>query len=231
MATIKPELKEILDRYGINPRDQTQLWDCHGTLVLLHKAYEHIQAIENIQFDPPTIIEGCTEKKTVALLVVGHMKDKAEWSIGEASPANCKNAYPYAMAEKRAKDRVIGKLVGLAEHCHSEEEADDFKDGRPAQGAAEPAQQRKPDAAPKPVAKIEAGAFKVRGLSKEAGAGGWATACDSLLRKAKSTDELDAIMQDNDEALKKLAESHPDLKADVWKTFQDMWAKLEKAVA
>jgi hypothetical protein len=36
--------------------------------------------------------------------------------------------YPYAMAEKRAKDRVILKLAGLY-GSHSEEEADDFKQG------------------------------------------------------------------------------------------------------
>lgn len=132
MATLKKELKELLDRYGIDPHDKSKLWDCHGVLVLYHKAYEHIQAIEGITFDPPTIIEANTEKKTVALLTVGHMKDRSEWSIGEASPANSKNSYPYAMAEKRAKDRVIGKLVGLAEHVYSEDEADDFKDGAPA---------------------------------------------------------------------------------------------------
>ena len=47
-------------------------------------------------------------------MVMGHMGDKSEWSIGEVSPhPTSKNSYPYAMAEKRAKDRVILKLVGL----------------------------------------------------------------------------------------------------------------------
>ena len=84
MATIKPELKTILDRYGIDPRDKSQVWDCHGVLVLYHKAYEVIAAKEAIRFDPPTIIEGSSEKKTAAILVVGHMGDRSEWSIGEA---------------------------------------------------------------------------------------------------------------------------------------------------
>ena len=35
------------------------------------------------------------------------------------------------MAEKRAKDRVILKLVGLHGYAYSEEEADDFKKARP----------------------------------------------------------------------------------------------------
>lgn len=129
MAKLKPELKQILDRYGIDPRDTSQVWDCHGTLVLYHKAYEVIAAKENIVFDPPQIIEGNSEKKTVAILVVGRMGDRVEWSFGECAPGNNKNSYPYAMAEKRAKDRVIAKLVGLAQYVYSEDEADEFKDG------------------------------------------------------------------------------------------------------
>lgn len=131
MATIKPELKAILDVYGINPRDTSQIWDCHGVLVLYHKAYEVIAAKENIKFDAPIPLEADSPNKSVAICVMGHMGERSEWSIGEASPANNKNAYPYAMAEKRAKDRVIAKLVGLAQYVYSEDEADDFKDARP----------------------------------------------------------------------------------------------------
>jgi hypothetical protein len=75
--------------------------------------------------------------------------------------------------------------------------------------------------------KPSAGAFKVTGLSKEAGAAGWATACDFMLRKAKSTDELDAILKDNSEALSKLEKDHPDLRRDLGKSFADMWKKLD----
>ena len=64
-------------------------------------------------------------------MVMGHMGDKSEWSIGEASPSNNKNSYPYAMAEKRAKDRVILKLVGLHGDVYAEDEADSFKEERP----------------------------------------------------------------------------------------------------
>ena len=49
------------------------------------------------------------------------------WSIGEATPANNKNEYPWAMAEKRAKDRVILKLIGASGFVYSEEEADSLK--------------------------------------------------------------------------------------------------------
>jgi hypothetical protein len=146
MAILKAELREILDRYGIDPRDKSQLWDCHGTLVLYHRAYEIIAAKEAIRFDAPVIIEADSKDKIVAMLVTGRMNDRSEWSIGEAAPANCKNAYPYAMAEKRAKDRVIAKLAGLAAYVYSEAEAEEFKDGAPVEPAdarlASPPQRR-----------------------------------------------------------------------------------------
>ena len=44
MATIKPEVRKILEQFGLNPREA--LWDCHGTWVLLHKScpvsYTHL---------------------------------------------------------------------------------------------------------------------------------------------------------------------------------------------
>ena len=45
-------------------------------------------------------------------------------TYGEASPKNTKNAYPYAMAEKRAVDRAILKLLGLHGFVYSEDEMD-----------------------------------------------------------------------------------------------------------
>lgn len=128
MAKLKKELKDILDKYGISYTDKDKLWDCHGTLVLYHKAYEIIAAQENIVFDPPQIIESNSKDKTVCICVTGRLGERAEWSFGEAAPNNNKNSYPYAMAEKRAKDRVVAKLVGLAAYVYSEDEADDFKD-------------------------------------------------------------------------------------------------------
>lgn len=49
-------------------------------------------------------------------------------SFGESAPYNNKNAYPVAMAEKRALSRVVIKLAGLAEDgLYGEDEAEDFK--------------------------------------------------------------------------------------------------------
>jgi len=126
-AKVDPVLVEILKRYDMAPKDA--LWDCHGTLVIYHRYLERIAAKAGITYDPPQIIEAKSAEKIVAICVVGRMDGRSEWSIGEASPGNNKNSYPYAMAEKRAKDRVILKLVGLAGFVYSEDEADDFKNG------------------------------------------------------------------------------------------------------
>ena len=69
--------------------------------------------------------------------------ERAEWSIGEAlvgvnyRVSGKQAAYVYAMAEKRAKDRVILKLIELHGLVYSEEEADEFKTSRPASTAVE----------------------------------------------------------------------------------------------
>lgn len=122
---IDPTLIEILTKYDEKAEDA--LWDCHGTWVAYHRAIERIAAKAGIVFDMPQIIEANSNAKIVAIAVTGKLGDKSEWSFGEAAPSNNKNAYPYAMAEKRAKDRVVLKLVGLHGLVYSEEESEDFK--------------------------------------------------------------------------------------------------------
>jgi len=115
----------------IGETSKTATWDCHGTVVILHKALEKVAAHEGITFDAPVVIESNVEKKMVVILVTGRSGDKVEWSFGEAAPYNLKNNYPFAMAEKRAKDRVILKLVGLHGDAYSETEADEFNEAKP----------------------------------------------------------------------------------------------------
>lgn len=131
MAKIDQRLVDLLKKYG---EDNTAVWDCHGTWVAYHAAVERMAAKAGIIFDKPEMIVNEAEKKTVVICVSAAMGDKREWSFGEVSPSNNKNSYPYAMAEKRAKDRVALKLLGMAGLVYSEEEADDFKP----QAVAEP---------------------------------------------------------------------------------------------
>tara|TARA_B100000459_G_scaffold3044_1_gene2004 strand:+ start:2355 stop:2945 length:591 start_codon:yes stop_codon:yes gene_type:complete len=129
MTKIPERLKDLIKDVGLTENKAT--WNCHGVPVVLHKALEKIASKHNIVFDAPNIIESNIKEKYVAICVTGHMGDATEWSIGEAAPYNTTNKYPYAMAEKRAKDRVILKLVGLHGDVYSEEEADDFKNQKP----------------------------------------------------------------------------------------------------
>lgn len=135
MPKIDKELADIFKKYGGDP--EKDLWDCHGTWVAYHKALERIGRQANIIFDQPFIIESDGDKWSVSMVVTGRMQiegepDRVEWSVGEASQHNYRvkgkqTAYPWAMCEKRAKDRVILKLIGLHGMIYSEEEADDFK--------------------------------------------------------------------------------------------------------
>lgn len=120
---LDPKIAEVLKAHGFGPE---ACWDCHGTWVIYHKVLEQIAAKAGIQFDPPIVIEADGKQKLVALCVVGRLGEMSVWSIGEAAPGNNKNSYPYAMAEKRAIDRVTLKLIGLHGFAYSEEEAEEF---------------------------------------------------------------------------------------------------------
>lgn len=120
MKKLDPILLDILTKY--DEKSEDALWDCHGVWVAYHRAIERIAAKAGVVFDLPQIIEANSANKIVSICVQGRMGDRSEWSFGEASPANNKNAYPYAMAEKRAKDRVVLKLIGLHGLVYSEEE-------------------------------------------------------------------------------------------------------------
>ena len=123
---------EIIDRLkAVGETSATALWDCHGNWIIKHKALEKIATSAGITYSDCTVYAPLQGQDCFAVSLIGHMGDRSEWSIGEASPKNSKNSYYYAMAEKRAKDRVILKLLGLHAYIYSEEEADEFKEAAP----------------------------------------------------------------------------------------------------
>ena len=127
-ATLPEHLSKLIVACGLEPAiDKGSVWNCHGTPVILHAALERIADHVNIVFQPPQIIEAQSQAKIAVVCVSGSMDALTAWSIGEATPANNKNEYPWAMAEKRAKDRVILKLIGASGFVYSEEEADSLK--------------------------------------------------------------------------------------------------------
>lgn len=120
---IPEEAVKIFKELGIKGNEAT--WDCHGTPVVLHKYIEIIGAKLNVSIDSLDVIEAITEKGIVSMKCVASIKDRQVISYGECSPKNNKNAYPYAMAEKRAVDRCILKLANLHGFVYSENEIDD----------------------------------------------------------------------------------------------------------
>jgi hypothetical protein len=128
---LEPHIVEAFKIFGFDEAEITKgCWDLvrngkRVAWIALHKFLERVAQRADIVFDEPKVMN-CTEKE-IAIYVNGRVKDKSAWSIGEASVVNCKNDYRWAMAEKRAKDRVKLKLVGVAGDMYSEEEADEFK--------------------------------------------------------------------------------------------------------
>jgi hypothetical protein len=133
MNTTDKKIAEVLAKFG-EPM-AGNVWRVQGTAVVYHKTLERIAAQANVTFDEPKIIRA--ERDEAVIQVTGRMGERVEWSIGEAligvnyRVSGKQAAYVYAMAEKRAKDRVILKLIELHGYVYSEEEADEFKQGRP----------------------------------------------------------------------------------------------------
>src|SRR5919106_6148912 len=148
MNTTDKKISEVLPKFG-EPM-AGNIWRVQGTAVIYHKTLERIAAQANVVFDEPKIIRA--ERDEAVIQVTGRMGDRVEWSIGEAligvnyRVSGKQAAYVYAMAEKRAKDRVILKLIELHGLVYSEEEADEFRRGAPAdEPAGDPTNARPAD--------------------------------------------------------------------------------------
>lgn len=137
MSKLDPRIEAVRVQYGLEASDFWELPQKKGTWVAKHSALEVAAAKAGIMFDNPIIIEANSEAGIAVLSVAGLMNDRREWATGEASPKNNKNAYPWAMAEKRAKDRVILKLIGIHGLVYSEDEMSGSGVERPQQDAAD----------------------------------------------------------------------------------------------
>lgn len=124
---LDPRIEVIRKEYDLDKVDFWELPQKKGTWIIKHSALELVAAKAGINFDMPLVLEANGLEGVAAVCVRGVWKERAVWSIGESSPKNCKNAYPWAIAEKRAVDRVILKLIGIHGVAYSEDEADDFK--------------------------------------------------------------------------------------------------------
>jgi hypothetical protein len=127
------EIRELFKKHNV-PLSRDDVWEVRpGSPVVKHPPLERLAAAIGVEWGPPQILRA--EREEAVLIATGKIGDgQPEWSIGEAvvgqnyKVSGKMAAYPWAMAEKRAKDRVILKLAGL-HGTYSEEEADDFKQG------------------------------------------------------------------------------------------------------
>lgn len=129
MPSLPKEVSEFMEKFGVT---SDEVWPVPGgkAYAVKHKALERIAIKQNITFDRPSVVACDLVNKSMVICTFGKMGDRSEWSFGEASPANNKNQYMAAMAEKRSRDRVILKLLAAHGDIYSEEEADDFKKPR-----------------------------------------------------------------------------------------------------
>ena len=86
--------------------------------------------------EPDRFVPSCVELDKIGYngsLVFTYCNDaQGIYEVGEVSPANCKNAYPYAMAYKRLFDRVVLKNSKIAyDGIYSDSEADEFREPLP----------------------------------------------------------------------------------------------------
>lgn len=125
---LEPRIEAIRKEYGLAADDFWQIKQ-NGQWVCKHAALEVVSVKAKIEWLQPTIIEANAPELVTSMIVTGKMGERMEWSTGETNATNYsvkgkQPAYPWAMSEKRAKDRVILKLVGLHGFVYSDAEGD-----------------------------------------------------------------------------------------------------------
>jgi hypothetical protein len=126
MSRFPKEIADFMEKFSVGA---DEVWPVPGgkAYAVKHKALERIAIAQKITFERPAVIGCDLVEKSMVVCVFGKMGEREEWTFGEASPGNNKNQYFAAMTEKRAKDRVILKLLSAHGDLYSEDEADDFK--------------------------------------------------------------------------------------------------------
>jgi hypothetical protein len=105
-------------RYHLNP--DKDYWDCHGKPVPTHPAMQKVAEIDGIKTGKYEIIECDIAKGVVVVQVTCTLGERSVSSLGEAHPRNNKNAYPSAMAQKRAFDRAVTELTNSGMYTESD---------------------------------------------------------------------------------------------------------------
>jgi len=111
----KEQMRELFEKYDLHKDD---IFTHNHFVIIKRTGIEKIQAKMGIQLHYEEIV--ATIDNVVLKATATYLRDNGKHRIatevvtyGEASPKNCKNAYFWATAEKRALSRAVLKCVGL----------------------------------------------------------------------------------------------------------------------
>lgn len=126
---VDPIVKNILNELKFNPDDC--LWNKHNAVCMKHKYIEIAGQNKGVIIESLDEIEKNSKEGVVAIKCTASLNGNRVITYGEATPKNNTNAYPYAMAEKRAIDRAVLKLIGIHGFVYSEDEVDNNFESMP----------------------------------------------------------------------------------------------------
>jgi hypothetical protein len=126
MSELDPIVKNALQELDIDPKDALWYLEVANTWIMKHKYIEIIGAKKNVVIDDLVEAETNSAQGVVAIKCYAHLNGQKVITYGEASPKNNRNSYPYAIAEKRAIDRAILKLIGIHGFVYSD--VDEFNE-------------------------------------------------------------------------------------------------------
>ena len=120
---IDPIVKDILNELKFNPAEC--LWEKHGATCMKHRYIEIAGQNKGVVINSLEEVEKNSAEGVVAIKCTASLGKSKVITYGEATPKNNKNSYPYAMAEKRAVDRAILKLIGIHGFVYSDDEVNE----------------------------------------------------------------------------------------------------------
>lgn len=113
-TTQATKFRAMVKQYGLVSDD---FWKAsQGFVIITRTGIEKVQRCLGIQVTYEVVAElSDVSSGLYVIKATGVNKDKLVESYGEAGPKNCRNAYPVAMAEKRALSRVVLKMADMYE--------------------------------------------------------------------------------------------------------------------
>ena len=137
VSSQQEKINELKKEYDLDDSDFWALPQNKRLRILHHDACEKIASKAGVRYEKPEWLSR-GEAGVWAVQASGYIPNESDdpenilWTTGEASKDNCTAKYLVNMAEKRAKDRLVLKLIKAYEYgIKSEEEADNFKEPEP----------------------------------------------------------------------------------------------------